>query len=280
VRGRDRADGLPHQHAIVGGRYRVGRRDRDLELAGRVFGVELLDDHALALQRPGDRAAVVRQLDHPRHAVGRAAAGRDEAALALGAGGPLHLEAHPQREPAAGGFGDHTASERALAAGVDPALLGVAVDRGEGPAGLAREHGDPVEVGDQPQVAGRAADVLAGRDVVVDHEHVEHRRHADAPPGGALEPAQRDRLDPGDAGVVYPAQRDQRDVRGAQPFGNRNRPAHPVGPLARGHDHGRGAKGAGRRAVERGHAPPPRHAEAVSWARTCAKRYSSARPGQ
>jgi hypothetical protein len=169
------ADGLPDQHAVVGRADRVAGRHRDLHLARGVLRVELLDGHALLLQCLDDLAAVVRQLDDPGHAVGRAGAGRLEAAVALGADRPLHLEAHPQLQAALAGQAGHAAGERALAAGVDPALLGVPVDRRPGPAGHRGQRGEPAGVRDQAQVAAGAADVFARGDVVVDEEDVEHR---------------------------------------------------------------------------------------------------------
>src|SRR5258708_14311327 len=72
---RHRPDGLPDQHAVVGGAYRVTRPDRDLELASRVFGVELLDPNALLLDRLHNLAGVIRKLDDSRHLIRRPLAG-------------------------------------------------------------------------------------------------------------------------------------------------------------------------------------------------------------
>ncbi len=224
---RDRADRLPDQHAVVRRADGVGRRDRDLKLARGVLRVELLDRDALLLQRLHDLPAVVRQLDHAGHAV----------PVLLGADGPLHLEAHPQLQAPLASLAGQAAGERALAPGVDPALLRVAVDRGPGPPALPSKHGQPVGVRDQTQVATRAGDVLARGDLVVDDEHVEHRRHADPPAGRALQAAQRDGLHAGDAGVVDPAQRHHGDARRAEPPGRRARLADSLGPLAGSQDH-------------------------------------------
>ena len=153
-----------------------------------------------------------------------------EAPAVLGADRPFHLEAHLQVQAVLEGLGGHAAGERPLAAGVDLPLLCVTVDRRPGPAGLSRERGDPLQVGDQPQVAAGAADVLARGDGVVDEEDVEHRRHPDAPAGGALQPSQRDGLGPCDAGVVDPAQCHHRDARVGEPRAYRPGPAGPLGP--------------------------------------------------
>src|SRR6185437_17012577 len=100
---------------------------------------------------------------------------------------PFDLEAELSGEALVGGEIDHLARERALAALVVAAFLGVSVNRCERPAVLRAERGDPVEVGDQSQVAVRATDVLARGDGIVDYEDVEDRGHADAPAGGSFE---------------------------------------------------------------------------------------------
>src|SRR6266540_559559 len=105
------------------------------------------------------------------------------------------------------------------AGGVQLALLRPAVHRRPGPPLLGREPGQPVEVGMQPQVSDRAADVAAGGDGVIDAEHIEHGRHADAPRGGLGQTVDGYRLDPGHARVIHPRQRHGADAPASQPSG-------------------------------------------------------------
>ena len=198
----DRPDRLPQQQDLVGGRDRVQRRRRELELPGGVLRVQLEHLDRLGVQGGQQVVAVVGQLDHPGHPVRRPAARRTELLALIGAERPLDLEAHPYVETGLGRARRHPPSEAALAARVLIAVLGVPVHRSPGPAGLARQGDDPVEVGMQPQVASRAAGEPPGGDAVVDAEHVEHRRHPDPPAGRVGEPVDRHGLHPCDTGVV------------------------------------------------------------------------------
>src|SRR6266540_1654549 len=216
--GRHRADGLAHQHREVGGADRVGRCDGQLELAGGVLRMELVHDDALGGERGEQVLDVVRHLDDPGHPVGGAGAGGHRVVAGL-ADEPFDLVRHPQLEPGLRGPLSLAPRERALAGGVQLALLRPAVHRRPGPPLLGREPGQPVEVGMQPQVSDRAADVAAGGDGVIDAEHIEHGRHADAPRGGLGQTVDGYRLDPGHARVIHPRQRHGADAPASQPSG-------------------------------------------------------------
>src|SRR6266508_1570985 len=170
VPGRHRADGLAHQHREVGGADRVGRCDGQLELAGGVLRMELVHDDALGGERGEQVLDVVRHLDDPGHPVGGAGAGGHRVVAGL-ADEPFDLVRHPQLEPGLRGPLSLAPRERALAGGVQLALLRPAVHRRPGPPLLGREPGQPVEFGMQPQVSDRAADVAAGGDGVIDDSH-------------------------------------------------------------------------------------------------------------
>jgi hypothetical protein len=183
VPGGDGTDGLADQQQIVGGAHRVGRGAGHLELARGVFGVQLEDLDALDGQRFGDVAEVVGEFDDAGHAVGGSRTGVVERLVPLGGGRgaagrgaadhPLRLEAHSQAEAGGRGPVGHPAGELPLAGGVRTAQLVVAVHRGPGPAGLCGEGGEPVQVGDEPQIAVGAAEMLGFGDRVVGGEDVE-----------------------------------------------------------------------------------------------------------
>jgi hypothetical protein len=213
---RDGPDRLAHQHALVGGADRAGRRDRDLELAGRVLRVELVDGDPLVLQRDQHVAAVVAELDQPGHPVGRAAAGRKEVVV-VAPDRPLDLDRHPERDVAGRRQLGHPPGEAALVGDPRLALLGEPVGRRPGPARLRGQRDDPVEVGPQPQVAVRAAEQAGAGDRIVGEEGVEDRGHADAPAHRIVQPGQRDGLDAVDPGRVHVRQNDGTDPKVVQP---------------------------------------------------------------
>ena len=169
--------------------------------------------------------AVVRQLDHPRHAVRRAAARRSELPSRVGPHHPLDLEAHLDVESVVGRLRRGPPGEAALTTGVLVAVLGEPVHRRPRPARLRRQAHETVEVRVQPQVSTGPTGDPARRDAVVDAEHVEHRRHADTPTGGVRQPGHRHRLHPRDTCVVDVAQRDPVDPVLGQGSRERARPA-------------------------------------------------------
>ncbi len=175
---RHRPDRLPHQHAAVGRRHRVERGHRELELPGRVLGMELVDLHALPRERRQQIGGTVAQLDLAGGTVRRA---RDRGhELALGArrlsNGPLDLDARLEgRAVPLRGFPDRPAQEGAAARGMPLALLRDPVDRRPRPAGLSGQFHQLVEVGVEAQIAVRGAEDVGGDDGVVREERVEHR---------------------------------------------------------------------------------------------------------
>jgi hypothetical protein len=152
-------DRLLHQDQTVGGTHRIGGGHRQLELAGGVLGMELLDGHTLVVEHDEQFPDVVGEFDHPRHAVGGARAGRGRAVTLVAADEPLDLEGHLQLQALLGGPVGHGGGEEALACHVGLPVLRVPVGRRPGPAGLAREPAEGVEVGVEAQVPDRAADV-------------------------------------------------------------------------------------------------------------------------
>lgn len=206
-----RADRLPYQDTAVGRRDRVERADRQLELPGRVLGMELVHVHALSRQGGEQLGAVVAQFDLAGRAVGRTRGSGDERVVRCRgqAERPLDLDARPEGEPVQPlRVNDRTAQEGSAAAGVALALLGDAVDRGPGPAGLSGQDGQVVEVGEEAQIAVRGAEDVGGDDGVVREERVEDRGHADAPGRRRGEFRGRDRLHPAHARGVDVGQDD------------------------------------------------------------------------
>lgn len=231
------ADGLAGEHIEVGRADGVLRGHRQLELAGGVLGVELLHVDALLPQGFQQIPAEGRLLDEAGHPIGGAADCGLEVAAGVAAERELDLKRHAQIQAAVGGGCGHTAREGALAGGVDLPILSVAVGGRPRPAGLGGEGGEPVEVGEEPQVAVRAADLGAGGDVVVEHEDIEHGRRAHAPPGDLLQPPDRDALDPRDAAVLHKGHRDAGDLLGSEPLGLLPSALHPRRPFLPGNEH-------------------------------------------
>ncbi len=212
----DGADALLHQHELVGRRHRMGGRRRELQLAGGVLGMDLVDLDSLSGQRRQEVGQIGRQLDDPGHAAPRSEAGGRGAVTVSPPDEPLHLERHPEAEAGIGGPGGHGPGEAALVAGVTLAFLGPAVRRCPRPPGHGVQRRNPLQVREQPQVAHGAADVGAGGDGVVDTEHVEHRRHPDAVGGSRFQTVDGHRLHTGHAGVVDRRQRHRPDAGSGQ----------------------------------------------------------------
>ena len=190
----DRADRLAHQHAAVGGGHRVERRDRDLELAVGVLGVQLLDLDALLAQRGQQVAGVVADSSTSR---------------VIPYAGPVQagdeLVGRPRRRDA------HSTSIAILQRSARPRRRArpCAARTAAGRPGTARRPGCSGRPAPTPSRAGAASTVSRSRsgtrrrspsgppstsragDRVVGDEHVEHRRHADAPAGGTVQPGQR-----------------------------------------------------------------------------------------
>ncbi len=216
VAGGHRAHGVAYQDRAVGRTHRVLGGDRHLELPWRVLGVELKHRQTLGVQGPEDVAQVVGALDDARHAVcgtvGRHLGHRarlGHPGRPVGRSGPrrdpLHLEARAQREAPVRRRVAHAPRELPCAARVDVSVLGDAVARRPGPAGLCGQRDEPVKVGDEAQIADRAADPGALGDRVVHQEHVEARRRADTPCRRVLQLPDGDGLHAADARVVDPA---------------------------------------------------------------------------
>src|SRR3954464_465842 len=207
-----RLDRVPDQHAGVRCGDRVLGRDGQLQLPGRVLGVELVDRNALRRQRRQQVARVVGDLHVPRHPVGGTGEPGYEVVVARDPGRPLDLEGGPDGQPLAGQLVDDPAQEQPRVQWVRGAVLVVAVHRRPRPAGLAGQHGQPVEIRVQSQVADGAAGVAPGDDRVVEEEGVEHRAHADAPGRRRRQLGQWHRLHPGHAAGVHPRQDDADDA--------------------------------------------------------------------
>ncbi len=156
VPARHRPHRLPHEQHLVRGAHRVERLGGELELSRGVLRVQLQHVHRLRGERGQHVMAVVRQLDHPGHAVRRAAARRTELPSHVGPHHPLDLEAHPDVEPVVGRLRRGPSREAALTTGMLVAVLGVPVHRRPRPARLRRQAHETVEVRVQPQVAARA----------------------------------------------------------------------------------------------------------------------------
>ena len=193
---------MPDEQHPVGSRDGIGRRDRHLELRRRVLGMQLEDLDRLGVEHLEQIAAVVGDLDQSVHPVPGTRGSRHELIPRAGIEHPLGLEAHARPQPALGGTVGHLPRERALTTRVRLAVLGAAVKRRPRPTGLSREHDEPLEIREQPQVADRPGRARAGGDRVVEHEHVEHRRHPDPVRDRVLESGHGHRLDPRDAAVV------------------------------------------------------------------------------
>ncbi len=215
---RDAAHGVPDQHHGVRRLDRALRRDRHLELARGVLGMELKHRQLLCGERPEHVPQVVGEVDEPVHPV----RGRTARRIAGGVGDdPLDLDPGSYGEAAPlDGLG-HPAGEAALAAGVRRAVLGVPIGGCPGPAGLGGQRGQPGEVRDEPEVPAGAVGERAAGGRVVDQEDVEAGRGADAPLGGVLQLPDGDGLHPGDAGVVDPAEHHPLDAVGGQSGGGR-----------------------------------------------------------
>lgn len=247
--GGDGPDGVAYQHRGVGCLDRSLGGDGDLELPGGVLGVELEHGEALPGEGVQHLPQVVGVLDEAGHAVpgpvrrgGPGGVGRH----------PLDLDPGPHRHPAPSDGLGGPAGEAALAAGVRRAALGVAVGRGPRPAGLGGERGEPVEVGDEPQVTGRAGARRRAGEGVVDQGEVEAGRGADTVLGGVFELGERDGLDPGEPGVVDPAEHHPVDALGGELWCRGPGPGGPFGAGTRGgHAAHAGAGGGGNARVRR-----------------------------
>ena len=181
--------------------------DRDLELPGGVLRVELLDGDPLPLERPDHLAAVVGQLDHPGHAVGRARStgpGPKSARPSRSVPRPTPPRSWPAVQAALERPRRSSAGERALAAGVarPPGCSGRPAPT---PTRAARRARDPVKIGDQPQVpAGPPMCLLVVMSSLT--RKTSNTGDIPMPHPAARSSAQRDGLDPGDARVIHPAQ--------------------------------------------------------------------------
>ena len=185
--------------------------DRDLELRRAELRMNLLDADPGRLQAVGHVADVVRRLQEPGQPVAGAADRGLEVSL-VPADHPFHFERHQGADPLAQAGGQLGPGERALASGVDGAVLVEPVAGCPGPAIRRRQHGQPIQVRDHPEVAfrggqrGRPVDAARGR------ERIENRREPQPGPGGPGQAGQRHRLDPCCAAMVDEGRRDPADL--------------------------------------------------------------------
>ncbi len=229
--------------------------------------MELKHFQRLRLQDLQQVAAVVRYLDQPVHAVGGTRRRRKELVPGPRIEHPLGLEPHPRLQASLGHPLDHPPRERPLATRVWPALLGAPVHGSPRPTRLGREYDQAIEVGEQPQVADWPGRARAGGDRVVEHEHVEHRRHPDSVAGGVLESRHRHGLYPRDPAVVDIRRRDADDTVAGQ-LGRTFRCVHPATTLPR------------RRRAFHLNRGPKRHARAVIPVATTAQPASAGRASE
>ena len=202
----DRVDDRAHEHGRVGRSHGILRRDRELELAGRVLRVELLDNDPRVRQRDQQVSGVVGGVDQPRHPVRRPARGRPEVVIRVVtevvADHPLELDRGQHADALLRQGADEGGQQQPAALVVRRAVLLVAVGRSPRPPGLGAERDHAAYVGHHPQVTDRLASFAGAGDPVVEAEPVERDRRPHAPGRQVRQAIQRHRLDPGDPRVV------------------------------------------------------------------------------
>jgi hypothetical protein len=233
VRAGDRPDRVPGHEVGVGDRDPGAVRHGDLELPGRVLGVELHHAGPLPLER-ADRVGRERLLigEH-----GGAVSGTDVGGDRLRLVGlarrdavaeeELELVRAPELEPVARQAFEHAPRERASARRPRLPLLVALVDGCQRPPGRGGQRHRGGGIGHEPRVAGRALDARRRGDAVVHQEDREHVRQADAEPRDLLEPPDRDALHARDTCWVDHRERDRLDP------GRRQAPRHRHGSVAR-----------------------------------------------
>ena len=161
--------------------------------------MELHHARALLLERADQVERERFDVAQGDRAVGGAAV-RGRRVVLLGAERParaeeeLHLVAAAELDAVIGQAVEHPPGERPRAARIRLALLVELIDRRERPAGARRERRRLGGIGQQARVAGRAADVRRGRDLVVDLE--------DREDGGQADPVRR-RFSKRRSGIVF-----------------------------------------------------------------------------
>ena len=209
------ADALDHQlgaHQPIGRLQGRAGRQRQLELRGAVFRVELLPGQGGGIEGIEQGCGVVEPLHQPIGAVGPARQRRQRRGRRVGAwaGGhqPLQLETGLQLQPNLLQTLLLLAAEAALIAGIGSISQTIpALTRGPGPAAgrLQGRHGRRIEP--QAQVAVGAGEAMAGGDHAIGAEGIRHRREAHPLGGGGIKGRQRHHLHQAGAGMVDPGDR-------------------------------------------------------------------------
>jgi hypothetical protein len=168
------------QHLPVGGGEHAGRGEGELDLSGAVLGVDQLRLEAAAGELVGQVEDEVLQVEEREQAV-RWSVVSDLGVVAVAAQRrELQLEGHREVQAQVRGRGVLAAQGLALAGRDRLELLRALVDRRPPQPGVAVDAGRGTQVGDQPHVPGRSAEVRRGGDHTVDPHDGEHRRQADA----------------------------------------------------------------------------------------------------
>ena len=229
VRSRHRPDGVAQDETRVRERDPRPVWHRQLELAGRVLGMELHHTGPLGLERPDQVTREGLVVGEHGCAVPGPLVRRDRIRL-VGFAGPrpppeeeLELVGAAQLQPLVLQPVQHPARERPAARRPRVALLVPLVDRRHRPARRARQGDRRGGIGDQARVARRPLDAGGRGQVVVDQEHREGGRQAHAEPGHLFEAPQGDDLHARDAVGSDHGERDLLDPRGAEPPGHRRR---------------------------------------------------------
>src|ERR1700716_497486 len=98
-------NGLPGQKLVVGSRNRVSRHDTELELAGAIFTVELVDPHAVQIEVTQQLLRESINCQSPRRPVGRPLMDGRYLVAALFGPGELELQLIARQETEAQSFG-------------------------------------------------------------------------------------------------------------------------------------------------------------------------------
>jgi hypothetical protein len=141
--------------------------------------MNLLDAHSGGFQALQHVADVAGRAGEAAQPVARAAE-RGMKVVLIPASHPLHLERHQGADALAQARGDLRARERALAAGVDRAVLVEPVAWCPGPAFRCPQDDEPVQVGDHPQIPVRLVQRRRRVDAPIAGEGIEYRREPHA----------------------------------------------------------------------------------------------------
>ena len=178
---RDAADRVPHGDLVVGGAHAVGEADGQLLLPGPQLGIVLLGMHALREKRLDDVHHHRRRRVHAGRGAVRAPVQGDVAVRLPPGEAELVLEGRLDGEALPARPGDHPPEEapRAGLPGLAVGCLHVAEDAGA--LRRVRQHGEGVEVRDEPELTHRAEGAF-GDELVQHGERLHGDRHADPRP--------------------------------------------------------------------------------------------------